>query len=77
MFRKLKFGRHINIKRNEQKMMSNFKKMYGKDGIQGRELDQFGFLEEKKNGTFVLHGMDAEDLTTEVMSAFLNIKLPI
>ena len=29
LFRKLKFGRHINIKRNEQKMMSNFKKMYG------------------------------------------------
>ena len=26
---KLKFGRHINIKRNEQKMMSEFKKMYG------------------------------------------------
>jgi transposase len=29
LFRKLKFGKHINIKRNEQKMMSNFKKMYG------------------------------------------------
>jgi hypothetical protein len=29
LFRKLKFGRHINIKRNEQKMMSNFRKMYG------------------------------------------------
>ena len=29
LFRKLKFGRHINIKRNEQKMISNFKKMYG------------------------------------------------
>ena len=29
LFRKLKFGRHINIKRNEQKMMSEFKKMYG------------------------------------------------
>jgi hypothetical protein len=29
LFRKLKFGRHINIKRNEQKMMSNFKTMYG------------------------------------------------
>ena len=29
LFRKLKFGRHINIKRNEQKMMSNLKKMYG------------------------------------------------
>ena len=29
LFRKLKFGRHINIKRNEQKIMSDFKKMYG------------------------------------------------
>jgi hypothetical protein len=29
LFRKLKFGRHINIKRNEQKMISNFRKMYG------------------------------------------------
>jgi len=29
LFRKLKFGRHINIKRNEQKMMSDFRKMYG------------------------------------------------
>jgi hypothetical protein len=29
LFRKLKFGRHINIKRNEQKMMSNFRKTYG------------------------------------------------
>jgi hypothetical protein len=29
LFRKLKFGRHINVKRNEQKMISNFKKMYG------------------------------------------------
>lgn len=29
LFRKLKFGRHINIKRNEQKMISDFKKMYG------------------------------------------------
>ena len=29
LFRKLKFGRHINIKRNEQKMMNNFKKIYG------------------------------------------------
>jgi hypothetical protein len=29
LFRKLKFGRHINIKRNEQQMISNFRKMYG------------------------------------------------
>ena len=29
LFRKLKFGKHINIKRNEQKMMSDFRKMYG------------------------------------------------
>jgi len=29
LFRKLKFGRHINIKRNEQKMIRDFRKMYG------------------------------------------------
>jgi len=29
LFRKLKFGRHINSKRNEQKMINNFRKMYG------------------------------------------------
>ena len=29
LFRKLKFGKYINIKRNEQKMISNFKKVYG------------------------------------------------
>lgn len=29
LFRKLKFGRYINMKRNEIKMISNFKKMYG------------------------------------------------
>jgi hypothetical protein len=29
LFRKLKFGRHINIKRNEQKMISDFRTMYG------------------------------------------------
>ena len=29
LFRKLKFGKHINIKRNEQKMMNDFRKMYG------------------------------------------------
>lgn len=29
LFRKLKFGRHINIKRNEQQMIRNFRKMYG------------------------------------------------
>ena len=29
LFRKLKFGKYINIKRNEQKMVSNFKKAYG------------------------------------------------
>jgi len=29
LFRKLKFGKYINIKRNEQKMIRNFKKMYG------------------------------------------------
>jgi hypothetical protein len=29
LFRKLKFGRHINIKRNEQKMISDFRRMYG------------------------------------------------
>jgi hypothetical protein len=29
LFRKLKFGRYINSKRNEQKMISNFKKIYG------------------------------------------------
>ena len=29
LFRKLKFGRHINIKRNEQQMISNFRKIYG------------------------------------------------
>jgi hypothetical protein len=29
LFRKLKFGRHINIKRNEQRMIRNFRKMYG------------------------------------------------
>ena len=63
--------------KNATKLISDFKKMYGKDGLQGRKLDQFGFLEEKKNGTFVLHGVDAEDLSTEVMTAFLNIKMPI
>jgi hypothetical protein len=29
LFRKLKFGKYINTKRNEQKMINNFKKMYG------------------------------------------------
>ena len=29
LFRKLKFGKYINIKRNEQKMISNFKKTFG------------------------------------------------
>jgi hypothetical protein len=29
LFRKLKFGKYINIKRNEQKMINNFKKTYG------------------------------------------------
>jgi len=29
LFRKLKFGKYINIKRNEQKMVRNFRKMYG------------------------------------------------
>jgi hypothetical protein len=29
LFRKLKFGKYINIKRNEQKMISEFKKTYG------------------------------------------------
>jgi hypothetical protein len=29
LFRKLKFGKHINIKRNEQQMISNFRKIYG------------------------------------------------
>jgi len=29
LFRKLKFGRHINTKRNEQKMIRDFRKMYG------------------------------------------------
>ena len=29
LFRKLKFGKYINIKRNEQKMISNFKRAYG------------------------------------------------
>jgi len=29
LFRKLKFGKYINIKRNEQMMISNFRKMYG------------------------------------------------
>ena len=29
LFRKLKFGRHINSKRNEQQMINNFRKMYG------------------------------------------------
>jgi len=29
LFRKLKFGKYINIKRNEQKLISNFKKEYG------------------------------------------------
>lgn len=29
LFRKLKFGRHINIKRSEQKMISDFRKTYG------------------------------------------------
>jgi hypothetical protein len=29
LFRKLKFGRYINTKRNEQKMVNNFKKMFG------------------------------------------------
>jgi hypothetical protein len=29
LFRKLKFGKYINIKRNEQKMISNFKRKYG------------------------------------------------
>jgi hypothetical protein len=30
LFRKLKFGKYINIKRNEQKMINNFKKTFGK-----------------------------------------------
>jgi hypothetical protein len=29
LFRKLKLGRHINTKRNEQKMLSNFKRIFG------------------------------------------------
>ena len=29
LFRKLKFGRYINAKRNEQKMISNFRKVFG------------------------------------------------
>ena len=29
LFRKLKFGRYINTKRNEQKLINNFKKMFG------------------------------------------------
>jgi hypothetical protein len=29
LFRKLNFGRHINIKRNEQRMIIDFRKMYG------------------------------------------------
>ena len=29
LFRKLKFGRHINITRNEQKLISDFRKIYG------------------------------------------------
>jgi len=29
LFRKLKFGKYINVKRNEQKMLRNFKTMYG------------------------------------------------
>jgi len=29
LFRKLKFGKYINVKRNEQKMLRNFKEMYG------------------------------------------------
>jgi len=29
LFRKLKFGRYINTKRNEQKMISNFRKIFG------------------------------------------------
>jgi hypothetical protein len=29
LFRKLKFGRYINANRNEQKMISNFKEIYG------------------------------------------------
>ena len=29
LFRKLKFGKYINIKRNEQKMIRNFRNMYG------------------------------------------------
>ena len=29
LFRKLKFGKYINIKRNEQQMINNFKKVYG------------------------------------------------
>ena len=29
MFRKLKFGEYINFKRNKQKMIRNFRKMYG------------------------------------------------
>jgi transposase len=29
LFRKLKFGKHINVKRNEEKMLRNFKSMYG------------------------------------------------
>jgi len=29
LFRKLKFGRHINTKRNEQKMINQFKKIFG------------------------------------------------
>ena len=30
LFRKLKFGEYINVKRNEQKMINNFKKTFGK-----------------------------------------------
>ena len=29
LFRKLKFGKHVNNKRNEQQMINNFRKMYG------------------------------------------------
>ena len=33
LFRKLKFGKHINIKRNEQQMINNFRKMYGNPDV--------------------------------------------
>jgi|TARA_Y100000310_G_C20494468_1_gene720826 hypothetical protein len=63
--------------KNADKLIKDFLKSYGEPALDGRKIDQFGFLEEKKKGRYVLHGVDYEDLTPEVMRAFLDIKMKI